>query len=119
MQVINREVFRWIFMALFLGMAALSVVVIAFGFIGLSGSGATLIVLAGFVYLLGCFGVTIFCNVPMNEALAGMETMSSQTHDYWLQTYVPRWTFWNSVRTLACILSAGLLLAGLMVIAQA
>jgi uncharacterized membrane protein len=48
-----------------------------------------------------------------------METMSSQTHDYWLQTYVPRWTFWNSVRTLACILSAALLLVGLMVIAQA
>jgi uncharacterized membrane protein len=60
----------------------------------------TLIMMAGLVYLIGCFGVTVFFNVPMNEALAGMEMSSNTTRDYWLQTYVPRWTFWNSVRTL-------------------
>lgn len=119
MQVINREVFRWIFMALFLGMAALSVAVAAYGAFGLSGHAGTLIMTAGLVYLIGCFGVTIFFNVPMNEALAGMDMSSGTTQDYWVQTYVPRWTFWNSVRTVACVMSATLLLLGLLWMLQA
>ena len=118
MQVINREVFRWVFMALFLGMAAVSVAVAVYGAFGLTGPAGTLIMVAGLVYLVGCFGVTVFFNVPMNEALAGMETSTGATHDYWLQTYVPRWTFWNSVRTLACAISAALLLFGLLWVTQ-
>ena len=119
MQVINREVFRWIFMALFLGMAAVSVIVAAYGAFGPSGTAGTLFMIAGLVYLIGCFGVTVFFNVPMNEALAGMETSSDATRAYWLETYVPRWTFWNSVRTAACAVSAALLLVGLLWLTQA
>ena len=118
MQVINREVFRWVFMALFLGMAAVSVAIAAYGAFGLGGPAGTLIMMGGLIYLIGCFGVTIFFNVPMNEALASMETSSSSTRDYWIQTYVPRWTFWNSVRTVACAVPAALLLFGLLWMAQ-
>ncbi len=118
MQVINREVFRWVFMTLFLGMAAVSVVVAAYGAFGVGGPAGTLIMLAGLVYLIGCFGVTVFFNVPMNEALAGMEVSSDATRDYWLETYVPYWTFWNSVRTAACTVSAALLLFGLLWLSQ-
>ena len=118
MQVINREVFRWVFMALFLGMAAVSLFVAGYGAFGVSGPAGTLIMIAGLVYLIGTFGVTVFFNVPMNEALAGMETSTDATRDYWLQTYVPRWTFWNSVRTFACAASAALLLFGLLWMTQ-
>ncbi len=118
MQVINREVFRWVFMALFLGMAAVSAIVVGYGAFGVTGPAGTVIMLAGLVYLLGCFGVTVFFNVPMNEALAGMEMSSDTTRDYWLQTYVPHWTFWNSVRTIACAVSAALLLFGLLWMTQ-
>ncbi|MEJ8562944.1 DUF1772 domain-containing protein [Yoonia sp. GPGPB17] len=118
MQVINREVFRWVFMALFLGMAAVSLVVAGYGAFGVSGATGTVIMLAGLVYLVGCFGVTVFFNVPMNEALAGMEISYDSTRDYWFQTYVPRWTFWNSVRTVACAVSAALLLFGVLWMAQ-
>lgn len=113
MQVINRQVFRWIFMALFLGMAVVSLIFVGFGAFAASGPSGTLILLAGLVYLLGCFGVTVIFNVPMNEALAGMEMSTDTTRDYWLQVYVPRWTFWNSVRTIACAFSAALLLFAL------
>jgi len=113
MQVINREVFRGVFMALFLGMVAVSLVIVGYGAFGFSGPAGTLIMLAGLVYLVGCFGVTVFFNVPMNEALAGMEMSSDSTREYWLRTYVPRWTFWNSVRAVACIVSAAMLLFGL------
>ncbi|MEM6384539.1 MAG: anthrone oxygenase family protein, partial [Pseudomonadota bacterium] len=107
-------VFRWVFMALFLGMAAVSLVVVGYGAFGVSGPAGTLIMMAGLVYLVGTFGVTVFFNVPMNEALAGMEMSSRTTRDYWLQTYVPRWTFWNTVRTFASAASAALLLFGLV-----
>ena len=118
MQVINREVFRWVFMALFLGMAAVSLVVAGYGAFSVSGPAGTVIMIAGLVYLIGTFGVTVFFNVPMNEALAGMEMSSETTRDYWLQTYVPRWTFWNSVRTFASAVSAALLLFGLLWVTQ-
>jgi len=118
MQVINREVFRWVFMALFLGLAVVSLVIAAYGAFALTGTAGTLIMLAGLCYLIGCFGVTVFFNVPMNEALAGMEMTGANTRDYWFQTYVPRWTFWNSVRTMACAVSAALLLFGLVWMTQ-
>ncbi len=118
MQVINREVFRWIFMTLFLGMAVVSIIIAGYAWVGLSGASGVLILLAALVYLFGCFGVTVAFNVPMNQALAGMELTSQATQDYWLQTYVPRWTFWNSVRTGAAALSAALLLFGLLWMTQ-
>lgn len=118
MQVINREVFRWIFMALFLGLAPFSVMVVLYSWINLTGSVATMMTLAGLIYLIGCFGVTIAFNVPMNEALAGMDVSQGATKAYWTQTYLPRWTFWNTVRATACAVSAALLLFGLLMMTQ-
>ncbi len=118
MQVINREVFRWIFMTLFLGMAAVSVIIATYAWTALSGPVSIVILSAAVIYLVGCFGVTVVFNVPMNEVLAGMELSSSSTKDYWLQTYVPRWTFWNSVRTGASAVSSALLLLGLLWMTQ-
>ena len=114
MQVINREVFRWVFMALLLGMAGVSILVAVLAWVAITGPGGTLILAAALVYLVGCFGVTVVFNVPMNTALAGMEPSRDSTRDYWLRTYVPRWTFWNSVRTGAATLAAALMLAGLL-----
>ena len=119
MQVINREVFRWVFMALFLGMAAVSLVIVVYGAMGLADPTRILILLAGLVYLVGCFGVTVFFNVPMNEALAGMDLSEDATRAYWTGTYLPRWTFWNTVRTVACVVSAALLLFGFSWITKA
>ncbi|MFZ5963289.1 DUF1772 domain-containing protein [Thalassococcus sp. BH17M4-6] len=113
MQVINREVFRWVFMTLFLGLAAVSLVLVAQAVLLLDGATATLISAAGLAYLIGCFAVTVVFNVPMNEALAGMDLSQADTQRYWTGTYLPRWTFWNTVRTVACGLAAALLLFGL------
>ena len=113
MQVINREVFRWVFMGLFLGMAAVSALIVAHAATTLSDPAAVLILLAGLVYLVGCLGVTAIFNVPMNETLARMDPSEEATRAYWTGTYMPRWVFWNTVRTLASALSAALLLFGL------
>jgi len=118
MQVINREVFRWVFMPLFIGMAPLSLLIAAYGGVFVGSGPGTLMMIAGLVYFIGCFGVTVFFNVPMNEALAGMDVSDSATQEYWTGTYLPRWTFWNTVRTFACAASAALLVLGLFWMAQ-
>ncbi len=118
MQVINREVFRWVFMTLFLGMAVVSVFVVVYSATNLAGGPGRLILLGALVYLFGCFAVTVFFNVPMNEALAGMELSADATRDYWTGTYLPRWTMWNTVRTLACSLAAAMMLFGLVWLTQ-
>ena len=118
MQAINREVFRWVFMTLFLGLAAVSLALTVYAALHLAGPSAVMIGAAGLVYLVGCFGVTVVFNVPMNEALARMNTAQAATLGYWQDSYVPRWTFWNTVRTGACALSAALLLFGLALLAR-
>ncbi|MBY4891926.1 DUF1772 domain-containing protein [Rhodobacteraceae bacterium N5(2021)] len=114
MQVINREVFRWVFMALFIGLAPVSLLIAAYGGIYIGNGPGNVIMLAGVIDLIGCFGVTVGFNVPMNETLAGMDVTADTTRDYWTGTYLPRWTFWNTVRTFASGLSSALLLFGLL-----
>ena len=116
MQHINREVFRWLFMALFLGLAPVSVVLAGYGIAGLGTQAGALIALAGLVYLFGCFGVTVVFNVPMNEALGRLDPATEDARTYWQRSYVPRWTFWNSVRALACVAASALLIAGLALV---
>lgn len=119
MQVINREVFRWLFMALFLGLVPVSLVLAGYGAAALDGAARWAFVSAGLVYLVGCFGVTARFNVPMNEMLDGMQPGGETGQAYWREVYVPRWTFWNTVRGLACALSAGLAMAGWQALLQA
>jgi len=118
MQVINREVFRWIFMTLFLGLAPVSLAIAGYGWFAVGNGPGTMMALAGLTYFVACFGVTVVFNVPMNEALAGMDVSSSTARDYWTGTYLPRWTFWNTIRTIASTASAALLLFGLLWLTQ-
>lgn len=103
MQSINREVFRYVFMALFLGMAPVSLV--------LAIAGGGLITAAGVTYLVGAFALTVVANVPLNDALARHAPTSPDAMPFWTGTYLPRWTFWNSIRAVACLAAAVMLLA--------
>ena len=114
MQAINREVFRWVFMALFLGLVPVSLLIAVYGAMAVENGPGTVMTLAGLTYLVGCFGVTVVFNVPMNRTLANMEVSADETLDYWSRTYLPRWSFWNTVRTVACGLSAALLMVSLI-----
>ena len=71
----------------------------------------------GLLYLLGTILVTIVCNVPRNVprnvALAGLDPGSADGAVGWAW-YVPAWTAWNTVRTVAAIGSAALLTAALV-----
>lgn len=50
------------------------------------------------LYLVGCLGVTVARNIPLNEALASVTPdMAAAEWD----RYTSRWTAWNHVRTVA------------------
>jgi uncharacterized membrane protein len=114
MQSINREVFRWVFMTLFLGMAVASLASVAWSAFAAGASGRTAVAASGLVYLLGCFAVTVLVNVPLNARLDRMDRDAEATQVYWTNVYLPRWTAWNTARTVACVSSAALLMHGLL-----
>jgi uncharacterized membrane protein len=106
MQVINREVFKYVFMALLLGMSALSLLIIGYAYFYINGPASTLIMAGGAIYLAGVFAVTVVFNVPMNNHLDAMDRSATEAASYWKNTYYPDWTFWNHVRTIASVASA-------------
>ncbi len=101
MQVINREVFRSIFMGLLLGMSALSPFLAGFAYFNLSGSVSALIMVGGMLYFIGVFVVSLVFNVPMNNQLDTKEYSGKGAAIYWKNIYYPRWTFWNYIRAIA------------------
>lgn len=111
MQEINRAVYRAVFMGVFLGLVPVSifVAVYAAGVLGLDGWP---FLLAGALYVLFSFGSTAAFNVPMNSALDRIAATDAE--DYWRHVYLPRWTAWNTVRTLACAAASVLMVWGLV-----
>ena len=105
MQIINREVFKSVFMVLFLGWCAVSPILIGYAYFYVSGSASALIIAGGAIYLAGVFVVSLVFNVPMNQRLDAMDYSAADAATYW-KTFVPRWTFWNYVRVIASAASA-------------
>ncbi len=112
MQVINRKVFRTVFMVLLFAMMALAPVLAVLGLAVTGGAAGWWMVAGGLAYIAGVMAVTVRGNVPMNERLDRMEAGAAETAAYW-QVYLRGWTRWNSVRTAASALAAACYLAAL------
>lgn len=116
MQMINRKVFRSIFLTMFLVMVPASLVLAIYAQVNLAGPAPTWIITGASIYLIGVFLVTMLGNVPMNQRLNTMDPLTEKTVDYW-KTYGRVWTRWNHVRTLGslaasvCFLIASIALA--------
>ena len=105
MQIINRKVFKSVFMVLLLGMSAFAPFLIGYAHLNVTGPASAWIVAGGAIYLAGVFLVTLAFNVPMNQRLAAMDYSAADTVPYW-RTYVPSWSFWNHVRAISSTASA-------------
>ncbi len=116
MQIINRKVFRSIFMVLLLGMSATSPLLVAYALFGDVGRAGPWIAAGGTIYFVGTFMVTLVFNVPMNTRLDHLDLESAEAADYW-KHFASRWGFWNWVRAIAsagasaCLLIATVALA--------
>jgi uncharacterized membrane protein len=64
------------------------------------------------LYLAGTFLVTVFFNVPRNNALAGVDPASADAARLWA-SYLRSWTAWNHVRTAAAFGAAASLILAL------
>ncbi|NOX83911.1 MAG: DUF1772 domain-containing protein [Alphaproteobacteria bacterium] len=112
MQIINREVFRTVFMVLLIGMAPLSLALIGYTYFNVSGLASLFIISAGASYIFGVFAVTLAFNVPMNNRLDAYDPASPEASAYWAARYYPRWTAWNHIRTIASAVAATCFLLG-------
>ena len=79
----------------------------------MAGTGGLFRLVGGGLYLVGMVLVTIVRNVPMNDALAAVDPESAEGAEQWA-SYVPGWTVWNSVRTVAALAAAAALTVALV-----
>lgn len=75
---------------------------------------------AAVIYLLGTFGVTVFCNVPLNEALANFDLQSANAQELLEQrtNFETPWNKWHAVRTIAAVISLLLVLMACLSISR-
>jgi len=105
MHSINIVVLRSLFMAAFLGTAAVCVIASIYSLFRLHEPGIVYMLVGSALYLVGSFLVTIVFNVPRNEALAKLAPTDPNSANYW-SGYVVSWTSWNHVRTVAALAAA-------------
>lgn len=118
MQILNREIFRSVFIVLLIGMAPVTAVVGGVALFRPPTVGALPIVVGSLSYILGVFFVTIFGNVPKNEKLAAMPDGGEEAQSYW-PAYYTGWMFWNHVRTVSSFVTALCYIGAAIVIAMA
>jgi uncharacterized membrane protein len=112
MNAINVDIVKSLFIPFFLGTTLASAVLAIIGVLRWGEPGSALMLVGGLVYVLGMFLVTVVFNVPLNNALAAVEPSSSESATLWTR-YLKEWTFWNHVRTVACVAASALFIAAI------
>lgn len=107
MQSINVRVINPWFMTAFLGTGVVCLVLIIASILRWQQPGTAYLLGSALLYLLGCVGVTMVFNVPLNDALAVANPNSTEGANLWAR-YLTNWTFWNHVRTIAAFIAAAL-----------
>lgn len=102
MQIINRKVFRSIFMVLLIGMIPVSILIAVFGYFFYDGALSALLILAGLLYFFGVFFVSAIGNIPMNNKLEALPQGGVEAQKYW-PNYVRGWVLWNHIRWIAAL----------------
>jgi uncharacterized membrane protein len=113
MQSINITVLNPAFLTAFLGTGVVCLALAAGSHVWWGQASGKLILAASLIYLVGCIGVTMVCNVPLNDALAAVKPSTPEAAALWLR-YLGSWTAWNHLRTVAPLLSAILFMAALL-----
>ncbi|HSY89029.1 MAG TPA: anthrone oxygenase family protein [Verrucomicrobiae bacterium] len=113
MQSINITVLNPAFFIAFLGTGAVCLALAAGSYVWWGEASGKLVLAASLIYLVGCIGVTMVCNVPLNNALAAAQPNTPEATTLWSR-YLSTWTAWNHLRTVAPLLSAILFMAALL-----
>lgn len=103
MQAINVTVLNPLFFGAFFGTGVVALVSMFLP--GAAFASEPFLLAATILYLVGCIGVTIVFNVPLNNRLERVDPSTDEAHALWAH-YLRRWTLWNSVRTAASFAAA-------------
>lgn len=107
MQNINRDVIKTQFVAGIVSIAVFSAVFALYSLFAFEGAALVTLLLAPMVYLPSVFLMTMFGNVPMNNALSRLDRGSLDARIYW-EKYTRIWTTLNHARSLGSIITSGL-----------
>ncbi|HSX54189.1 MAG TPA: anthrone oxygenase family protein [Sphingomonas sp.] len=111
MQAINVTVINPLFLGIFIGTALLLCGLGIVAILNPGQPGAIYVIAGAALYVLGCFAVTMVCNVPLNNAIAAADPASADGAAVWAR-YLRDWVFWNHVRTAASLAGAVVLVLG-------
>jgi uncharacterized membrane protein len=116
MQSINITAINPLFMLAIFGTAAACLFLAISALLNWQQPGAVYLLVGSLLYLIGAVLVTVFFNVPLNDALALVSDLPSALADpnspngtsLW-SSYLTHWTNWNHLRTIAALAAAALL----------
>lgn len=114
MRAIDRVIQRSAFLPLFLASSLACLLLVAEGLLQADVPGAFPMAAGGAIYVAGMLLVTMFGNVPLNNALEAADPATPEGTAVWTR-YLARWTAWNHVRTAACLASLALFVAAIAV----
>lgn len=116
MQRINLRIINPVFLSLFMGSALACLAVLVIAAISIYSAGAhprpVLLAAGSLMYLLGCIGVTLRGNVPLNDQLARLDAVNAtdaQCSQAW-HDYYHRWQRLNHLRSAAAAAASLLLM---------
>jgi len=113
MQSINVVVLNPLFLGVFIGTAATSLLVAIIAIMGWETPAAPYFLVGALLYIVGTFLVTGMGNVPLNNQLASIRVADPAASDIW-QHYLDRWTQLNTVRTVCAMAATVVLIIGLI-----
>ena len=96
MQQINEKIINPVFLLFFLGTPVLCLMIAAYSSQHLSDANNVLLLVGAIGYIAGPFGITMSCNVPLNNKLA--EVQPADGAETW-KDYQVNWQRWNHIRT--------------------
>lgn len=100
MQSINIVVINPVFLGVFIGTAVLCVGLAILSALNWNAPGSAWLIAGCALYVVGCFGVTVAFNIPLNNALAAVDPATVEGLKVW-ENYLTNWTMWNTIRTIA------------------
>ena len=114
MQSINELAVTPAFMTALFGTAVACLGMVAWAAISSGEQPTALVLTGGALYIVGTIGVTIACNVPLNDRLAKLHPQGADAAGRW-DEYVAKWTAWNHVRAAAAFAASATLTIALHV----
>ncbi len=110
MQQINEKIQNPLFLFFFLGTPLLCLSIAGICLFHLNDTHSVLLLLGSIGYIIGPFGITVWCNVPLNNKLAAVQP--EEGAEVW-KCYQVDWQRCNHIRTYIGLVSVILLGAGL------